>query len=86
MIHILAKNGAKWFPKDRSEIADARRSLLKLQPDYTVEFIWIMEKYNACNPESIEELIRTPSIRTLVSSKLSRINELIESFPRENTS
>ena len=44
MIHILAKHGAKWLPIDRSEIGDARRSLLYMSPDYTVEFIWIMSK------------------------------------------
>jgi len=78
MIHILAKHGAKWFPKDRSEIVDARRSLLKMKPDYTVEFIWIMTKYNACKREDIEELIRTPSIRSLISQYKSRINELLK--------
>jgi hypothetical protein len=80
MIHLLAKHGAKWFPKDRSEISDARRSLLKMKPDYTVEFIWIMSKYNACRHEDIEELIRTPSIRSLISQHRSRIDEMMEAF------
>ncbi len=78
MIHILAKHGAKWLPKDRSEIGNARRSLLKMKPDYTLEFIWIMSKYNACKREDIEELIRTPSIRSLISQHQSRINELLK--------
>ncbi len=60
MIHMLTKHGAKWLPKDRSEIGEARRSLLKMKPDYTVEFIWIMSKYKASKREDIEELIRTP--------------------------
>ena len=33
MIHILAKNGAKWMPADRYQINDARRSLLKMKAD-----------------------------------------------------
>jgi hypothetical protein len=80
MIHMLAKHGAKWLPKDRSEIGDARRSLLKLKPDYTVEFIWIMSKYNAGKREDIEELIRTPSIRSLIYQHMARVNEFLTKF------
>jgi ankyrin repeat protein len=80
MIHMLAKQGAKWLPKDRSEIGEARRSLLKMKPDYTVEFIWIMSKYNACKREDVEELIRTPSIRSLISQHQSRIKKFLNEF------
>jgi len=80
MIHMLAKNGTKWFPKDRLEIGEARRSFLKMKPDYTVEFIWIMSKYNACKRENIEELIRTPSIRSLIYQYTARVNELLENL------
>jgi len=80
MIHMLAKHGAKWFPKDRSEIGEARRSLLKMKPDYTVEFIWIMTKYNAGKREDIEELIRTASIRSLVHQNMERVNDLLKNL------
>lgn len=80
MIHMLAKQGARWVPNDPSEIAEARRSLLRMRPDYTVEFIWIMSKYNACKREDIEELILTSSIRSLVSTHMTRINELMKDF------
>lgn len=80
MIHILAKHGVKWLPKDRSEIGDARRSLLKMKSDYTVEFIWIMSKYEACKREDIEELIRTPSIRSLIYQSMARVNDLLNNF------
>ena len=36
----------------------ARRSLLKLAPDYTVEFVWIMSKYKVCSKDTIENLLR----------------------------
>ena len=78
MIHMLAKHGAKWVPNDRSEIADARRSLLRLSPDYTMEFIWIMTKYNACKREDIAQLINSPKMRILLSTHLPRLKELIE--------
>ncbi len=50
MIYLLAEKGAKWMPGDRYEVNDARRSLLKMKPDYTVEFIWIMSKFSASIP------------------------------------
>ena len=80
MIHILPKHGAKWLPKNRSEIGDARRSLLKMKPDYTVEFICIMSKYNACKPEDIEELVRTPSIRSLISPLSDTVAKMIKKW------
>ena len=86
MIHILAKHGAKWMPSDRYQINDARRSLLKMSVDYTVEFVWIMSKYNACSRENIEQLIRTPAIRRLIAKHQSRINELLEDFHFEENS
>ena len=61
MIHLLARHGAKWMPNNRSEIAEARRALLRLIPDYTVEFIWIMARYETCRRKDLEELIRTPA-------------------------
>jgi len=80
MIHLLAKHGAKWIPKDRNEINDARRALLKMRADYTVEFIWIMSQYKACCREDIQQLMRTPAIKALCSQHLAIIEELIESL------
>ncbi|NWG04302.1 MAG: ankyrin repeat domain-containing protein [Syntrophaceae bacterium] len=80
MIHLLARHGAKWKPNDRREINDARRSLLKMKPDYTVEFIWIMSGYQACTRETIEELMRPKPIRTLVLRFENRVKELMETF------
>ncbi len=79
MIHLLARHGAKWEPyrENHLHIGHARRSLLKMTPDYTVEFVWVMVKYNACSRDAIEELLRPLPIRTLVSKHIPRINELI---------
>lgn len=68
------------MPKDRYEVNDARRSLLKMKSDYTVEFIWIMSKFSASTKENIEQLIRTPTMRALLSAHQTRINELVEAF------
>ena len=86
MIHILAKHGAKWMPADRCEINDARRSLLKMSDDYTVEFVWIMSKYDGCSCENIEQLIRTPAIHRHIAKHQSRIDELLEDFTPDQAS
>lgn len=79
-IHLLAKHGGRWAPIDRNEIGSARRSLLKLKPDYSVEFIWIMAKYGASAAECLEGLVSTPSMRAHVKGHLPRIQELISSL------
>jgi len=81
---MLVRHGARWEPKDRKEIDFARSCLLKMTPDYTMEFIWIMTGYYACSSESIEQLLRTPSIRSLVSHHLPRIGEMKEAFKKSS--
>jgi hypothetical protein len=60
--------------------AEIHRSFLRLKPDYTVEYIWIMSRYQACKREDIEDLIRTPAIRSLISDHMTRVNELLKGF------
>ena len=76
LIHLLVKHGAKWVPKDTSEINEARKALLKLIPDYTVEFIWIMAKYQACSRPVAEQLLRTSTITKHVARFRERLAEL----------
>jgi hypothetical protein len=82
MIHLLARYGAKWRPSGGREINEARRSLLKMKPDYTVEFLWIMSGYNASTREVMEELMRPKPIRMLVAKHETRVKELMETFQR----
>lgn len=84
-IHILAKHGAKWIPQDKRELNEARRSLLKLTADYAVEFVWIMSKYNACSRESIDDLIRTPSIKALITKHGPRVAELLSRWQTDDS-
>ncbi len=83
MLHLIIRNGAKWAPSD-DDIKSARRSLLKLTPDYTVEFIWILSGYRAARGQDIEELIKTPSMRALIVNSLPRINSLIQTLRNAN--
>lgn len=77
MIHMLARSGARWEPKSVSDINSARRALLKMQSDYVLEFIWIMSEYHACAKNDIEQLIKTPSIRSLIAKHGNRIEDMI---------
>ena len=76
-IHVLAKSGARWAPQGRSELNSARQSLVRLVPDYTVEFVWIMQKYQACCRETIQRLIDTPKMRTHIKGRRTRIDQLL---------
>jgi len=80
MVHFLAKNGANWIPVNKYTIESARKSLLKLVPDYTVEFVWIMSKYKACAVEHLRELTRTPAIKTHIRLHSRRVTELLDSW------
>jgi hypothetical protein len=84
MIHILSKRGAKWMPTEGYQINDARRSLLKMRVDYTIEFVWIMSKYNACSLDTMEHLLRTPAIRRHIAEYQQRIQELLKDFPQKS--
>lgn len=77
LIHLLAKYGAQWHPKDTGQIDAARRSLMKMKADYTVEFVWIMAKYQACSKASVERLLRTPTIKRVTGGHAERLRELV---------
>ncbi len=79
-IHLLVSHGAEWKPADKKEIESARRSLLKLVPDYTVEFVWIMAKHRACTLESVQELLRTPTIKAHTAGHRERLQEMLASW------
>jgi hypothetical protein len=79
-IHLLARHGGRWMPKENRDINSARKSLLKLTADYTAEFIWIMAKYKACERESLEVLLRTPKMKTHIARHQARITELLSAW------
>lgn len=77
MIHMLARQGARWEPTDRYDINSARRSLLKMREDYLMEFIWIMSEYKSCTREAIDEIMRSAAMKALVSPHINRYKELV---------
>ncbi len=49
-------------------------------PDYILEFIWIMGKFQSCTKEVIQDLIRTPSMKRHLSTKTKRLTELLKAW------
>jgi len=82
-IHLLAKHGGRWCPRDSYQMNSARRSLLKMKPDYTVELAWIMAKYRACSKSDIKILLRTPTIKRHTAKYKSRLEEIVDKWPED---
>jgi hypothetical protein len=60
---------------------EARRSLLKLVPDYTLEFLWIMSKYDASSLESCRQLIASPSMKRHLAKNRDRVQQILAKWP-----
>lgn len=79
-IHLLAKFGAKWIPRGNHDINSIRKDLLCLDPTFTLEFIWIMSKYQACNKECVDQLLRTPKLKSHLSQHREQLSKLLASW------
>jgi hypothetical protein len=67
MIHLLVSRGAKWIPRDRNDINDALRALLKMKADYTVEFIWIMSEFKVGSGEDANHYTTLAQIEIILT-------------------
>jgi hypothetical protein len=83
MLHMIVARGAKWLPADKRAIGDARRSLLKMAPDYVLEFVWLMREHAAARRRDVQELLRTPSMARLLSKDRERVASLVAGIPEE---
>jgi hypothetical protein len=83
IVHLLAKHGARWRPSD-GDLRSARRSLLKMKPDYTVEFAWIMQRFGGCAKEKIESLVKTPTMKRHLSRHMERLREILDDWRDES--
>lgn len=79
MIHMVIRHGAKWQP-EHHEINAARRALLKMRPDYTMEFVWILTGYNACDLENLDALLNETRMRRLLAGFKNRLEEMMRSL------
>ena len=79
--HLLVRNGARWVPEEPWQISQVRRSLLRMRVDYTVEIVWMMAKYGACERAVIEALMKSGPMRGHVAMYTDRIEQLVERLP-----
>ena len=84
-VHLLAKYGAKWIPEDKRQVGEVRKSLLKLAPDYTVEFVWIMSKYRACSVQDLEAVLRTPRMKAHLAKHAGCVRLLLKNCRCESS-
>jgi hypothetical protein len=78
-IHLLAMHGGKWKPQDNFQLNSARRGLLKVKPEYTAEFVWLMSKYNAASLEAVEKLLSTPKMKRHIS-RIGRVAQIVAAW------
>jgi hypothetical protein len=79
-VRLLVERGVRWVPKDRREINSVRRNLLTLTPKYTAEFVLIMTRNRACTKDCLEDLLRTPSMKSHVSKYGTQVAKLLSSW------
>jgi hypothetical protein len=66
------------------DLTSVRKSLLKLKElkaDYTMEFIWIMAKYGACEKERVRELVSTLTMKRHLAQLWGRLQEILARWP-----
>jgi hypothetical protein len=81
VIEFLVKHGARWVPKDTSELNSTRRSLLKLVPRFTLAFFSIMATNKACTRHDIQSLLGTPTMKKHLRNQSHLVTKFIASFP-----
>ena len=81
LLYLLIRHGARWIPENPKRMNDVRRTLLGLDRDYTVELVWLMTKYGACERAVVEHLLKSPALRAHVAVDWHRIQELVARLP-----
>jgi hypothetical protein len=54
---------ALWRPDNVEQVAMVRRSLYECEPEVTVELIERLTKNKSCSAETVQELLRTPTMQ-----------------------
>jgi hypothetical protein len=75
-IRELVEHGASWTPDEPGQLNSMRRILLGCESSVTAELLRLFHKHSACDPQTVEDLLRTPRMKQHLSSEswhLSRI-------------
>jgi hypothetical protein len=52
-----------------------------MRRDYVLEFVWLMQNYQAAGRSDVQELLRTPSITRLIGDEQGKAAELVAALP-----
>src|SRR4030095_7103323 len=66
-LRFLLKKGARWTPDDRA-IADARRSLYRVDAEAITTVIDLLRTHDACDDAVLKTLVRTPKMRGILAA------------------
>lgn len=81
MMRMLVEQGARWLPAGTEEIGRVRKSLLKMAPKYTFEFVQLLQEHKAARRCDVEELLRTSNMKALTARVCRRIASLVAALP-----
>lgn len=81
VVGLLLRHGARWIPADRDEIKSVRRSLLKMKPEYTIQFVNWLAEYNSCTRGTAEELLRSSTLHGVLGGKVHPLEKLARRLP-----
>ena len=51
-----------------------------MKAEYTVEFVWIMTKFNGCDRADLNNLLRTPTMKNHLGTFLKKVNQMIRDW------
>jgi ankyrin repeat protein len=78
---ILAEAGAKWS-LESNELSDLRRSLVQGESSAVIQLIDIFKRHNVMPPQQIQELTRTPAMRSVLAGNTRPYRDPFASYVR----
>jgi hypothetical protein len=84
-VSFLAERGALWRPDDRTQVNGLRRTLLKCEPEVTIDLLKTLIAHEACSRDALRELLHCRPMAEHLSKQgwwLSRLKLLdIATYP-----
>lgn len=85
-VRFLAERGALWRPDDRTQVNGLRRTLLKCEPEVTIDLLKTLIAHESCSRDTLRELLYCRSMAEHISKQtwwLSRLKLVdIGTYPR----
>lgn len=85
-VRFLAERGASWRPDDRTQVNGLRRTLLKCEPEVTIDLLKTLTAHETCSRDTLRELLYCRLMAEHLSKQswwLSRLKVVdIATYPR----